>query len=92
MDGTSKFETDFSSLESCICAFRDCMAPAMHLLPDNIIETLTKNGFFTSPTSTWLDYDEQILCSVCKSCRQNLCKFAVTPRRGGRIDQENNNT
>lgn len=52
MDGTSNFETDFSSLESCICAFRDCMAPAMHLLPDNIVEMLTENGFFTAPAST----------------------------------------
>lgn len=52
MDGTSKFETDFSSLESCICAFRDCMAPAMHLLPLDIIGMLTENGFFTAPAST----------------------------------------
>ena len=52
MDGAFNFETDFSSIESCICAFRDCMAPAMHLLPDNIIEMLIENGFFAAPAST----------------------------------------
>lgn len=52
MDEKSNRKAGFGSIEDRICAFRDRMAPALHLFPQNIVEKLTEGGFFTAPAST----------------------------------------
>lgn len=47
-----KSTSNGSNLENRIQSFRDCMEPAMSLLPGDIIERLKNNGFFTAPAST----------------------------------------
>lgn len=52
MNEKSNHKAGFGSIEDRICAFRDRMAPALHLFPQNIVEKLTEGGFFTAPAST----------------------------------------
>ena len=52
MDEKSNRKAGFGSIEDRIRAFRDRMAPALHLFPQDIAEKLTEGGFFTAPAST----------------------------------------
>lgn len=51
MNEETKSTTNFSNFETRIRAFRDCMEPALHLLPEDIIERLKQQGFFNAPAS-----------------------------------------
>ena len=48
----TKSSANFVTHEDRIRAFHDCMAPALHLFPQDIAEKLTESGFFTAPAST----------------------------------------
>jgi hypothetical protein len=52
MNDEIKFASDHSDVESRVFAFRSCMEPALHLFPENIVERLKSDGFFTAPAST----------------------------------------
>lgn len=52
MSNETKSAPNHGTLESRIHAFRDRMAPAMHLLPTDIIDKLNTDGFFKAPAST----------------------------------------
>ena len=52
MNDENKFASDHSDVESRVFAFRSCMEPALHLFPENIVERLKSDGFFTAPAST----------------------------------------
>ena len=52
MNNEIKSSANIITLEDRIRAFRDRMAPALHLFPQDIIEKLTEGGFFTAPAST----------------------------------------
>lgn len=52
MNDENKFASDHSDVESRVFAFRSCMEPALHLFPENIVERLKGDGFFTAPAST----------------------------------------
>lgn len=52
MNEKSNHKAGFGSVEDRIRVFHDCMAPALHLFPQNIVEKLTEGGFFTAPAST----------------------------------------
>ena len=52
MNDENKFASDHSDVESRVFAFRCCMEPALHLFPENIVERLKSDGFFTAPAST----------------------------------------
>lgn len=49
MNDENKFASDHSDVESRVFAFRSCMEPALHLFPENIVERLKSDGFFTAP-------------------------------------------
>lgn len=51
MNEEIKSTTNSGDFEDRIRAFRDCMEPALHLLPEDIIERLKQQGFFNAPTS-----------------------------------------
>ena len=48
----TKSSANLIPLKDRIRAFHDCMAPALHLFPQDIAEKLTESGFFTAPAST----------------------------------------
>ena len=48
MNEEIKSTTNLGDFEDCIRAFRDCMEPALHLLPEDIIERLKGQGFFNA--------------------------------------------
>ena len=52
MNEKSNHKAGFGSVEDRIRVFHDCMAPALHLFPQDIAEKLTEGGFFTAPAST----------------------------------------
>lgn len=52
MDDKLNFKTDMGNAEDRIRAFHDCMAPALHLFPQDIAEKLTESRFFAAPAST----------------------------------------
>lgn len=52
MNNEIKSSADIITLEDRIRAFRNRMAPTLHLFPQDITERLTKGGFFTAPAST----------------------------------------
>ena len=52
MNEEIKSTTNSGDFEDHIRAFRDCMEPALHLLPEDIIERLKRQGFFNAPAST----------------------------------------
>lgn len=52
MNEEIKSTTNLGDFENRIRAFRDCMEPALHLLPEDIIERLRRQGFFNAPAST----------------------------------------
>lgn len=52
MSNETKSTPNQSTLEDRIRAFRDRMAPAMHLLPTDIVDKLNTDGFFKAPAST----------------------------------------
>lgn len=52
MNNEIKSSANIITLEDRIRAFRDRMAPALHLFPQDITEKLTKGGFFAAPAST----------------------------------------
>lgn len=51
MNEEIKSTTNLGDFEDCIRAFRDCMEPALHLLPEDIIERPKGQGFFNAPAS-----------------------------------------
>lgn len=52
MNEKSNHKAGFGRVEDRIRAFRDRMAPALHLFPQDITEKLTEGGFFTAPANT----------------------------------------
>lgn len=48
----TKSSANLIPLKDRIRAFHDCMAPALHLFPQDIAEKLTESGFFAAPAST----------------------------------------
>ena len=52
MNEKSNHKAGFGRVEDRIRAFRDRMAPALHLFPQDITEKLTEGGFFIAPAST----------------------------------------
>lgn len=52
MNNETKSTPDNRNLEARIQSFRDWMGPALHLLPEDIIEKLIFDGFFIAPAST----------------------------------------
>lgn len=52
MSDETKFTANFGTLEDRVLVFHDCMAPALHLLPQDITERLKADGFFSAPAST----------------------------------------
>lgn len=52
MSDETKFASDHGNLQHRIQSFRDCMGPALPLLPGDMVERLNGNGFFTAPAST----------------------------------------
>lgn len=51
MNEETKSTRNSGSFEDRVRAFRDCMEPALHLLPEDIIEKLKLQGFFNAPAS-----------------------------------------
>lgn len=51
MNEEIKSTTNLGDFEDRIRAFRDCMEPTLHLLPEDIIERLKRQGFFNAPAS-----------------------------------------
>lgn len=52
MSNETKSTPDNRNLETRIQSFRNWMEPALHLLPENIVEKLISDGFFMAPAST----------------------------------------
>ena len=52
MSNETKSTPDNRNLETRIQSFRDWMGAALHLLPENVVEKLIADGFFTAPAST----------------------------------------
>lgn len=52
MNEEIKSTTNLGDFENRIRDFRDCMEPALHLLPEDILERLKQQGFFNAPAST----------------------------------------
>lgn len=52
MSNETKSTPDNRNLETRIQSFRDWMGAALHLLPEDIVEKLIADGFFTAPAST----------------------------------------
>lgn len=52
MNDEIKSTPNSGDFEDRVRAFRDCMEPALHLLPEGIIEELKRQGFFSAPAST----------------------------------------
>lgn len=52
MSNETKSTPDNRNLETRIQSFRDWMEPALHLLPEDIVEKLISDGFFMAPAST----------------------------------------
>lgn len=52
MSNGTEFTSNGRTLKDRVRLFHDCMAPAMSVLPTNIVEQLKIDGFFTSPAST----------------------------------------